>query len=308
VSVLRGAQRSGASIVASGIPDGWRPGNERSEAGDGQTLTPGRDDGVNDLRRRMESVIAELGLCGLHPLAWEMPQHVLSGAGSPVAAEASSTVWAVLGGEEEGRPEAGVPSVSVRSERGMRILPDNIPRLRQAQGEVEAIVSAASRLTAVPDPWATAGIAPEVPVGAVALLLNGLRAAGYEFSDLRSTACSVRGESLHILSVGKPTPLAELVAPDWHATLIGPEAGKRRRFERPGQDRRGETLVTPGAVLIAYPSGGRPRPIFSMEGDLQEVSNRAIQTMTRAIVMFAAAASLALLFIYIIQAALHRRA
>jgi hypothetical protein len=183
-----------------------------------------------------------------------------------------------------------------------------MPRLHEGRGEVEAIVKAANRLTAVPDPWITVSIAPEAPPEAVELLLNGLRASAYQFADLRAMACSVTAEALWIRSVPEPSPLGELMPAGWHATIEGPDAGTRRRFERPDGDRRSEALVQPRSILVAYPPGGRPRTIFSWEGDPGELTARLVQGIARVVAVFAVAASLALLLIYFLQVALHRRA
>jgi hypothetical protein len=141
----------------------------------------------------------------------------------------------------------------------------------------------------------------------VELLLNGLRASAYQFADLRTMACSVSDEDLLIRSVPQPSPLGELMPADWHATIEGPGAGARRRFERPDQDRRNEALVQPRSILVAYPPGGRPRTVFSWEGDPGELTARLVQGVFRVVAIFAVAASLALLLIYFLQVALHRR-
>ncbi len=305
VSVLRGAQRAGASIVAS-----TAAGELSGGAGtDEDSADGGRDARAQDWagadRSHMGSVLRQLARCGLYPLAWEAPEDVVCGPGPSAVTEVSSTVWATRDYEAARSGEQGPPFLIVDGDR--RILPDSVMRLREGRGEVEAIVDAANRQSVVPDPWVTAGIAPEAPLDAVGLLVSGIRAAGYDFADLREMACSVKGESLHISSVREPTPLTDLLLQGWHAILLGPEAGSRRHYEDPERDRRGEALVHPGTVVLAYPPGGRPKTVLSLEGDLQEVTDRLVRGIAQIVVVFAAAASLVLLVIYLSQVALNRR-
>ena len=134
--------------------------------------------------------------------------------------------------------------------------------LKEGRGEVEAILDAARRQATVPDPFVTVEIAPGTPAKAVALLVNGLRDMDYEFTDLRHAANWTKGDSLYIQTVDSQHFLTDLLPKGWDATLT--TTGGDTHFHGDGSDtsRKEETVVHPGAIVVSYPPGQRPRIIF----------------------------------------------
>ncbi len=131
---------------------------------------------------------------------------------------------------------------------------------------------------------------------------------GYGFADLRSMRNWTEGESLHVHTVAAPRAAGELIPEGWGGTLIDAEGGKERRFEGPDGDGREEAEVRPGALLVAYPMGLRPRPIFALRGGLQGATNRLVYGIAQIVVFLGVAACGVLLVIYLTQVVLQRRA
>jgi hypothetical protein len=308
VSVLRGAQREGASIIASSGPPGSALATPQAGTPTGLRESVGDSGSPARLLGQMESELDALASCGLYPLAWELSRDFLGDVRLPELAAVASTMWVTCGGAPSEQQRYALPFVIASDQGGQRVLPDNVGRLAEGRGEVEAIISAANRLATVPDPWITVGVMPEAPLDAVGLLVRGLRTSRYQSVDLREMMCSVSGEALRVHSVSNSTPLEELMPQAWHAILLGPDVGQRRRFESPERDRRGETLVHPGSILAAYPPNSKPMTVFSWEGDPEQLTSRLLQGTARIIVLFAASASVVLLLIYFAQIALRRRA
>jgi len=295
VSVLRGAQREGASIVADAL------GADSVKAT--KAMQPG-----GPTRRMMEEALRELVRCGLYPLAWAVPRELPEGLDAGEVARACSTLWrrSTRGAQE---PEAQEPPFLVAvSAHGQAVIPDNLMGLRQGRGEVEAIIEQARRQAAVPDPWVTASVAPEAPLHSVALLVHGLRGMEYRFADLSAMWNWTRGETVHVYSVGAATAAGELIPEEWDGTVLEPAAGARRRFERPGRDGREEAAVEPGAVLVAYPRGKRPRTVFALDSDPDELTSKLVYAIARVVIVFALAAGIVLLSVYLLQVTLARRA
>ena len=76
-------------------------------------------------------------------------------------------MWVTCGGAPSEQQRYALPFVIASDQGGQRVLPDNVGRLAEGRGEVEAIISAANRLATVPDPWITVGVMPEAPLDAV---------------------------------------------------------------------------------------------------------------------------------------------
>ena len=279
VSVLRGAQRAGASIIA---------------------LLPETDARTGTVSHRGNDALRELARCGLYAVALSVERRKYVGE---QAAELGNLCSTLLDrGEENARgATAQMPFVIAANQHGQRVMPGNLPLLAQGRGEVEAMLEAARRQTVVPDPWVTAGIAVGAPAAAVSLLVGGLQDSEFACYDLRFADNSIRGESLLVRTVSNQYKVGELLPKGWSATVLGPEAGASLDLGRPDKKRLSETMVRPGAILVGYPAGKRPEVVFSFEGDAEQVTQRAVQRLAQVIVMVALAAAGVLFCIYLLQ-------
>ncbi|MDH4179160.1 MAG: hypothetical protein OEV33_01515, partial [Armatimonadota bacterium] len=219
-----------------------------------------------------------------------------------------STVVETRSDESAGHDIPALPFLTQSGHYEPRVMPDNVPTLKEGKGEVEAILDAARRLATVPDPFVTVEIAPGAPPKAVELLVNGLRDMDYEFTDLRHTTNRTKGESLQIQTVGSQHFLTDLLPKGWDATLVTTGPDTQFHFDRSDTNRKEETVVHPGAILVSYPPGHKPNIIFSFEGDAQQVAQRMVQWIAHIIIIFALAASAVLLLIYVFQAVQRRSA
>jgi hypothetical protein len=220
-------------------------------------------------------------------------------------AQLYSTRWQ----QPAGSGGRGGPPYLVEADRyGQRVISSNLPLLREGKGEVEVMLAEAREQAIVGDPWVTVCIDPAAPVAAVELLVKGLREAGYEFVDLRCMDNWTKGEELHIHTVSAPRAAGELIPEGWHGAVMGPRRGERVEFERPGRDGRSEAALRPGALLLAYPEGKLPRPVFAFEGGAADASRRWVYGLARAVVFFGVAACGLLMLIYVMQVIVQRRA
>ncbi len=304
VSVLRGAQRDGATMVAS-VPYWARPEGEHAPAFALES-GPDADEDQPWLSAPLLEVLEELSRCGLYSPAWAAPRAVLTEEEAGELARVCSTVLDRSAADEENGMPPAMPFLIRRDRWGQIVMPDNLPSLTEGRGEVEVILETARRQAAVPDSWVTAGIDVGAPLEAVPLLINGLRNMGYEFADLRRMPNWTKHDALSIQTVSSQQLLTDLLPEAWDATLIGPGPGAREHFEGPDAERREETVVQPGAILVAYPRGARPKIIFSFEGDPQQVTQRVAYRVAHYVVLFAVGASVILLLIYFLQVAQRR--
>ena len=291
VSVLRGAQRAGASIIASLPPGGGSPARVGEHGNGGLRVATGK-------------TLGELSRCGLYPLAWSLDRGDCSEADLVEGAHLFSTVLAASTSRGGVRPEdrweevAPMPFIIGRDQRGQCAMPGALSVLTEGRGEVEEILESARAYTSVPDPWATVGISPAAPAEAVTLLINGLRNGRYEPVDLRYSTNWTKADTLQVYSVEAQHHLSELVAEGWEALLVGPKTGRTRQVTAAGHE---EALVRPGAIVVAYPVGKRPEIIFTFEGDPQQVAQRAVYGIARAVAFLALFAIAILTLIYFAQ-------
>lgn len=298
LGVLRGAQKEGASIIAHGLDDG-------GPASEGAAGSPA--EGLRDLRRQFERAIGELARCGLYPVAWVREEGRARTEEEEVEIGAfCSTVWRRREWGEEGGDL--LPLLLRAKLGGYRVIPDNLTQLREGRGEVEAMLAEARDHAEVSDAWVTASISPSAPLSAVELVVRGLRQLGYEFADLRAMTNWTQSASLHVHTVAEAHAVGELIPEGWGGTLIAGEGGKESRFERPGRNRRGEVKMRPGALLLAYPAGQRPRPIFALEGGLEGVTHRFLYGIAQIVILAGVAACGVLVIIYVSQVIWRRRA
>ncbi len=309
VGIVRGAQRAGAATIANGFTHqfGSRSG-EDAEFWDLARNRPPLGHTPSDTVQRIRQAIAELGRCGLYPTVWATPQGRASSADYAEIARACSTTWERRLTSVLAPGPQTFPFLVKRDSFGQRVIPDNLSVLRGGGGELETILEQARCQSVVPDPWLTAAIAPEAPLESVKLLIAALREMGYQFADLRRDTGWMKGRSLEIYSTGAPTPITRLMPSGWDATLLGPSRRDLTRFESPDSDERDSAVLRPGAILITYPSGGRPREIFAFEGGPEEMAQRAVAGVARVIVIFALGACVLFILIYLTQISLQWRA
>jgi hypothetical protein len=298
IGVLRGAQREGASIVASLPAEG--------EHADGAARVSGS--ASPSLHADLEQAIGELARCGLYPVALAAPRDGHIGQEDPALARACSTLLERRLAVEGPYLPPAMPFLIEDDENGRRVMPDNLSPLVEGRGEVETLLEAARRQAAVPDPWVTVRIAPEAPRQSVTLLVTGLESMGYELVDLRTMTNTIQGDSLHVRTFGSERVLADVLPDGWDATVLGPEPGAMASFDHSDARQKEEAFVSPGAMLLAYPRGLKPKTVFALEGDPQQITERAVQRIARVVVLFAIGASAVLLLIYSLHVAQRRGA
>ena len=278
VSVLRGAQRTGASIV------GCLPGPDPQSAA---SVT---------VSKYFNDTLDELARCGLYPVAWSVARRAYGDREASALGKLCSTLFDRAGDRPTVAP---MPFLVERSDQGQRVMPDNLQALTRGGGEVEAMLEAARRQAIVPDPCLTVGVAVGAPAAAVSLLVDGLHESEFGFRDLRFDANTTSGESLQVSTVASQHKLAELVAREWSATILGPEPGAKLTVERASR-RFSDAVVHPGAIVVSY-RNREPKVILSFEGDAQQVTERGVHGIARLIVIIAMAAGGVLFLIYLAQ-------
>jgi len=308
VGVLRGAQRNGAAIILSGYTHQYqgRTG-EDAEFWDGKRNRPPLGRTPSDTADRIRKAIAEMGRCGLYPIVWSTPGGRASSSDYTEIARACSTTWERRLTSVLAPAPQTFPFLIHQDGFGEQLIPDNLSPLRSGD-DIETILEQARCQTVVPDPWLTVAVAPEAPPDAVRLLLTNMKEMGFEFADLRRTTEWMKGQSLAFHSSGEQVPIAQFLENGWDATLLGPGRRDLKRFETEGADGREDAVLVPGALLITYPAGQRPREVFAFEGGPEEVAQRAVAGISRGVIIFAVAACVIFILIYIAQISALRRA
>lgn len=329
VGAARAAQRAGAAVIAYGYSHGLAGGEgEEAEFWDIARNRPPAGHDLVDTRSSMDRAVAELARCGLYPVAWATPGGRASAGDYAEIARYWSTVWERRLPHALARRPQPFPFLIARDGYGQRVVPDNLSPLggstqtdgggalvfatpRSARSpsvvEVERALEQVRCQSVVPDPWVTAAVRPDTALEAVKLLVAGLRETGYQFADLRREANQVTGSALHIHTTADPTRIAGLIPTGWDGAILGPGRRELARYEDRGADQRERARLRPGAILITYPAGGRPREVFAFEGGSDELARRAVSRIARAALIFAVGACLVFIAIYLAQVALQRR-
>lgn len=308
VGVIRGAQRAGAAIIDSGLTHQYQGrSDDDAEFWDIAGNRPPLGRTPADTTKRISDAVAELGRCGLYPIVWSTPLGRASSSDYIEIARSCGATWERRLTSALAPAPQTFPYLIKRDSFGQQVIPDNLSPLHSSD-EAETILEQARSQTVVPDPWLTLVLAPEAPIDSVRLLVSALQEMGFGFADLRRTAQWMKGKSLEIHSCGEPTALTKLIPAGWDATVLGPEKRDLKRYEDDGSDEREITELRPGALLIAYPKGDRPHEIFALEGGPEELAQRAVTAIARAVVAFAAVACIVFIIIYVIQISLLRRA
>jgi len=309
VGVLRGAQQAGAAIVAHGLTH-QRSGRSGYEA---EFWDVHRDRPLDswtpaDTRRAVQTSVGELVHCGLFPLAWATPAGRASENDYREIARSFSTVWERRLASDGAPAPQVFPFLIERDTYGQRVIPDNLPLLRGEGTEVETVLEQARAQQIVPDSWVTAAIAPGAPVESVRLLIAGLREMGCRFADLRQISSWTKVDSLQIHCDDAGPHLGDLIRPGWEATIIGPAPGDEKILEGPTSSDRDRLTLPPGAILLSYPAGRRPRGIFALTGGPQEAAHRMVAAIARVVLIFGVTVACLFVVVYLVQTVIQRRA
>ena len=309
VGVLRGAQEAGAAIIAHGLTH-QRSGRSGYEA---EFWDVPRDRPLDswlpaDTRRAVQASVNELVHCGLFPLAWATPAGRASERDYREIARCFSTAWERRLASDGAPVPQVFPFLIGGDSYGQRLIPDNLPVLRGEGIEVETVLEQARAQQVVPDSWITAPISPGAPVESARLLVAGLREMGCQFADLRQASGWTKVDSLEIHSDDAGRPVGDLVRPGWEATIIGPAPGEEQVLEGPTSSEWNSLALPPGAILLSYPAGRRPQGIFALTGGPREAAHRMVAGIARVVVVFAVAAALLFVVLYLVQTLIQRRA
>jgi len=330
VGILREAQHAGAAVIADGFThQTFGRTGEDAEWWDMQRDLPVAGRTGVATAQRIEGSVAELVKCGLFPVAWSTPEGRATPADYTQIAELFSTAWERRLPAQSAREPQVFPFVILRDNYGQRLLPDNLPPLGK-DGDVEPILEQIHLQSVVPDPWVTVAISPEAPVDAVRMMLAELRGMDYRLADLRQTSNWARLENLGIYTEQAPRRLSELLATQgggraqpevgklgsrWDAFMLDSASERGRRggagvqvtsFEKPGRDGREKAVLQPGALLVTYPAGMRPRLIFAFEGGPEAASHRLVSAVAAAAMVVGVFLAGALALIYLMQIFLRR--
>ena len=198
-----------------------------------------------------------------------------------------------------------LPVLIERDRYGQRVLPADLGVLRKG-GKLERIVEQVRLRNLVPDPWVTAGLAPDAEVDLARMLVSDLRAMDYEFVDLRGSRNYTKAPRLQVHTVGESQSVAELLPKGWDGTLLRPGEVLPERFEERGRDGREKAQLKPGEILIAYPAGKRPRQVFAFERGAAVATQGVVMRIAR----WATVVGLLLVglftLVYVLQLALRR--
>ncbi len=307
VGAIRGAQRAGAAIIDSGLTHQYQgKSGDDAEFWDIAGNRPPLGRTPADTTKRISDAMAELGRCGLYPIVWSTPMGRASSSDYIEIARSCGATWERRLTSALAPAPQTFPYLLKRDSFGQQVIPDNLSMLRTSD-EVETILEQARSQTVVPDPWLSVVLAPGAPIDSLRLLVSTLQEMGFEFADLRHTTQWMKGKSLEIHSCDEPTALTKLIPAGWDATVLGPERRDLKRYEDNGWDEREAAELRPGALLIAYPKGGRPHEVFALEGGPEELAQRAVIAIARAVVVFAVVACVLFITIYVVHISLLRR-
>ena len=189
VRALRYAQDRGGTIILHGYHHTFGTG-EDYEYWDEVRDAPLKGETWEKYAFKTEDGIRILRDQGLEPRFWETPHY----AGSPLAYRVFSRYFSHA---VENRKASGwLPYPSGPDPYGQILIPENLGYINPEQGfTVEAQLRRAETLGTVRDAWAVGFYHPaSIPVSELRSLVEGLRAQGYEFADLRAINTEVRSD------------------------------------------------------------------------------------------------------------------
>ncbi len=202
VQVLQEAQAHGASIIMHG----YTHQNDYSpKTGEGYEFWNARDDKPmnNDeafTSERLEAGIAELVRCGLTPVAFEPPHYAMSTMGYKVL----SRYFNIFSGQIQISDQSDKKSVTLpylsRSVHlnGMLSIPENMGYYDGKQFLAEDMLRYSAALLDVKDGFAGFFYHGYLPPDKLPFIIEGLRAQGYEFFDLRRLPIKVQSSQITI--------------------------------------------------------------------------------------------------------------
>ena len=235
--------------------------------------------------RRLRDGVVECIKNGVYPLVWETPHYSASTLDYSVIGEHFSTAMEQRLVLDNLDYSQYFPYIIKRDMYGQRILPENLgyipldPESAKEQEAVDQLVSFAKTNLAVRDGFASAFFHPFVKIEFLAHLVDGIRALGYTFVDVREMPNTVLMDDRAIAS-GSTTVKLTLADQYLRESWLDGDGQVVRREVSPtrmhGQVRR-DVKLPPRWIYVAEPREYREQTVSLWE----KAKNRASALLAR---------------------------
>lgn len=231
------------------------------------------EDSREYVNRKLRDGVAECIKNGVYPLVWETPHYSASTLDYSVFAEHFSTAMEQRLVLDNLDYSQYFPYIIKRDIYGQRILPEDLgyvpldPDIAKENASVDKLLSFAKVDLAVRDGFASVFFHPFVPIECLARLVDGIRALGYTFVDVREMSNSVVMDDRAIVSGNATVKLAladQYLRESWidgNGKLVRREVSPTRL--RGAVER--EVKLPPRWIYVAEPREYRERPLSLWE-------------------------------------------
>ena len=220
LNVLQDAQADGASIIMHGY---IQENEVSSKNGGAYEFWNERDDkplknAKNFTEERLEAGIAELVRCNLVPVAFEPPHYAMSKDAYTVL----SGYFNILSGQVQVSDDTDKALLSLPYDtispylNGMRVIPENMGYYDGTGRGAADILQVSGKIADLPDGLAGLFYHGYLSADGMPQIIEGVKAQGYSFLDLRQQDIRVQSSKIHIR--GKDGGFSVSVDPDLKAS------------------------------------------------------------------------------------------
>ena len=206
VDALKYMVQSGGTIVMHGVTHQYRGTTAVDyEFWDETTNRPIREETVESIQRKLDTGIQEFMKNGLYPLVWETPHYTASTKLYETVSRYFSTAMEQRLSIEDADAGQYFPYVINRDLYGQRLIPENLgyvpldPDPAVGEAAVKRIIAAARVNLAVRDGFAASFFHAFVDPALLAEIVDGVRALGYTYRDVKEFPSWVRTKDRIIL-------------------------------------------------------------------------------------------------------------
>ena len=231
------------------------------------------EDSREYVTRRLRDGVAECVKNGVYPLVWETPHYAASTLDYGVFAQHFSTAMEQRLVLDNLDFSQYFPYIIKRDIYGQHILPEDLgyvpldPDIAKENASVDKLLSFAKVDLAVRDGFASAFFHPFLPIECLARLVDGIRALGYTFVDVREMSNSVVMDDRAIVS-GHATVKLALTDQYLRESWIDGSGQLVRRELSPSRLRGAverDVQLPPRWIYVAEPQEFRERPLSLWE-------------------------------------------
>lgn len=228
VKALQYAVSRGASIIMHGVTHQHRGSStDDFEFWDSISGKPLKNFSEQWVRRKLRTGIGELLKCQLLPLAWETPHYTASKKHYRVFSGYFDTFYERMMVEDFPGSQQIIPYIIKSRDFPITLIPENLGYLPYTNPDTNTIIKQARRLQVVRDGIASFYFHPFVPKTHLEVIIQKMKAMGWEFGSLLDFPCNVKTGTQWVTSAGGSYSIT--LANQYYQEILVDDGGKIKR-------------------------------------------------------------------------------